>query len=208
MKADFINRVMQVMNELGWNDSEGVTYIGSDTNKLSENIEIVFVDAWRRAVNILPKTYFNISDFSTSPIDSNTHDGTGRIILPADFYALFQFRMSGWRKAVETMIDFSDTVASVQANEFSRGNTVRPVCVRNFVNNAVVLEYYSLPKGIEHKVEKALYIPFIGYLSDATVILDKLFVPLAYLCAAQVYYLFEKPDIAQLLEQKSLEIII
>ena len=48
MKAEFIGRVMQIMNELGWDDTESNAFIGSDTTKVKGNIESVFVDAWRR----------------------------------------------------------------------------------------------------------------------------------------------------------------
>lgn len=219
MKAEFISRVMQIMNELGWNDTESNAFIGSDTTKVKGHIESVFVDAWRKAVNILPKTYFTIKDFSDQKLVSDIPHGTGYIVLPEDFYNLFSYKMRGWQVAAETLIPSSDSIARVQANEFIRGNVVRPVCVLR--NKAIkervddnfiypqkdILEFYSVPKGSEQEIEQALYIPLIEPLSDNTKINEKLFVPLAYICASMVFYIFEKPEIAQVLEVKATEII-
>jgi len=218
MKAEFISRVMQIMNEIGWNDTESNAFIGSDTTKVKKHIESVFVDAWRKAVNILPKTYFTIKDFTSNKLVGDFNTGLGYVILPDDFYTLYSFKMEGWQKAVETILDKSDPMASVQANEYTRGNFVRPVClkdkttIKERINDEYILvvkdilEYYSLPQGLKHKVEEALYIPLIAPLSDNTIINEKLFIPLAYLCASMVFYIFEKPDIAQVLENKANEI--
>ncbi len=219
MKAEFISRVMQIMNELGWNDTESNAFVGSDTTKVKGHIEKVFVDAWRKAVNILPKTYFTIKDFSDQKMVSDIPLGIGFIVLPDDLYALYSFKMMGWQVATETLIDSSDPLARVQANEYTRGNICRPVCVKN--NKAIkqrvddefiftqkdVLEYYSVPVGSEQEIEEALYIPLIEPLSDKTKLNEKLFVPLAYLCASMVFSIFEKQDIAQVLETKATEII-
>ncbi|NDV77844.1 hypothetical protein [Dysgonomonas sp. 511] len=219
MKAKFIARVMQIMNELGWNDTESNAFIGSDTTKVKGHIESVFVDAWRKAVNMLPKTYFTINDFSNHKLVPDVPMGTGYIVLPEDFYILASFKMKGWQVAAETLIDSSDPIARIQANEYTRGNVVRPVCVLNSkgIKERIgenitlaaknVIEYYSLPKGYKHIVEEALYIPLIPTLDNEPRLSDKLFVPLAYLCASQVFYIFEKPDIAQVLENKATEII-
>lgn len=219
MKAEFISRVMQIMNELGWNDTESNAFIGSDTTKVKGHIESVFVDAWCKAVNVFPKTYFTIIDFSRQKLISDIPLGTGYIVLPEDFYSLVSFKMRGWQVASETLIPSSDPIARVQANEYTRGNFVRPVCVLsnktiksrvddNFIyTQKDVLEYYSVTVGSVQEIEEALYIPLISPLKDNPEINDKLFIPLAYICASTVFYIFEKPDIAQVLENKATEII-
>lgn len=219
MKAEFIQRVMQIMNELGWDDTDSDAFVGSNTTKIRGHIEKVFVDAWRKAVNILPKSYFTTKDFTDSKLISDFNTGLGYVILPDDFYTLFLFKIEGWRKSVETILDSSDTMASVQANEYTRGNLVRPVCLRKKKSIRVridddiilvpkdILEYYSLPKGMAHTIEEALYIPLIEPLSDSTELNEKLFTPLAYLCASMVFNIFEKQEIAQVLEAKATEII-
>lgn len=218
MKAEFISRVMQIMNELGWNDTQSGAFVGSDTTQVKEHIEAVFVDAWRKAINLLPKTYFTIKDFSDHKMVSDIPLGTGYIILPSDFYKLYSFKMKGWQVAAETLIDSSDPIARLQANEYTRGNVVRPVCVKNSkgikervddevtITQKDVLEYYSVPVGSAQKLEDALYIPQIEPLKDNPKINEKLFVPLAYLCASMVFSIFEKADISQQLEKTATEI--
>ncbi len=219
MKAEFIKRVMQIMNELGWNDTQSDAFVGSDTTKVMGHIEYVFVDAWRKAVNLLPKTYFTIKDFSEQKMVPDIPLGIGYIVLPDDFYALYSFKMFGWQVASEILIDSSDPIARIQANEYTRGNICRPVCVKN--NKAIksrvnddflftqkdVLEYYSVPVGSEQEIEEALYIPLISPLKDNPEINEKLFIPLAYICASMVFNIFEKQEIAQVLEVKATEII-
>lgn len=219
MKAEFISRVMQIMNELGWNDTESNAFIGSDTTKVKGHIESVFVDAWRKAVNIFPKTYFTIRDFSDHKLVTDIPIGIGYIVLPEDFYSLVSFKMRGWQVSAETLISSSDPIARVQANEYTRGNFVRPICVLsnktiksrvddNFIyTQKDVLEYYSVTVGSIQEIEEALYIPMISPLKDNPEINDKLFIPLAYICASTIFYIFEKPDIAQVLENKATEII-
>lgn len=212
MKDQFIAKVMQVMNEIGWNDRESDSFIGSDDTKLSAQIEAVFVDAWRKAVNLFPKSYFEVKDFSAAEVVTYVHSGVGYVVLPDDFDALVRFKMHGWSKSVETLNDRSDEIASVQSNVYTRGNFKRPVCIRDIKRipdgrMVPVLKYYSLPLGYPHKIEDAIYIPMIEPLSDDTIISNNLFIPLAYLCASQIYNIFEKYDIAKLLESKSIEII-
>lgn len=218
MKAEFIQRVMQIMNELGWDNTESNAFIGSDTTKIEGHIEAVFVDAWRKAINILPKTYFTIKDFSEQKIVSDITNGIGYIVLPNDFYKLSSFKIKGWQTTVDTLIDNNDPLAKIQANEFTRGNICRPICIQNKItvqerqgDNIVpvptdVIQYYSLPKGAKHEVEEALYIPIENTLNDQTKLTKNLFVPLAYICASMVFYIFEKQDIAQVLEKQATQI--
>lgn len=200
---------MQIMNELGWDDSGSDAFIGSDKTKVAEHIESVFIDAWRKAVNILPNAYFEVRDFSQSGHVSDPNTGLGYVLLPGDFYTLSSFQMVGWQKAVDTMLDGSDFLASVQANEYTRGNEVRPVCVRGtkLIGTAIVpvLEYYSLRRALEHEISEALYIPIIAPLNEVTRLNERLFAPLAYLCASQVFSIFEKADVAKALETKAAE---
>ena len=218
-KAGFIARVMQIMNELGWDDTASGAFFNSGTTNVEAHIQSVFTDAWRKAVVLCPKTYFGLKDFSANTLTYDSSTGTGYILLPDDFYLLFSFKMKGWQKKVETAYLFSDPMATVQANEYTRGNHVRPVVIRtskpvqaregDYIVTKIrdVLEYYSLPKGKQHLVEEAVYIPLTGELSDETYLDSRLTGPLAYLCASMVFSIFEKPEIAKALEIKATEII-
>lgn len=213
-KTTFINKVLQLMNEVGWNDTSSAAFLGADTAHVEKHIESVFPDAWRQAVKILPKHYFSIKDFSANPHTADIYSGTGHVELPDDFYSLYSFRMEGWRTAASVFYTEDDYMARLQANEYTRGSAVRPVCIQRTKaieasNGTIVikkiLEYYSLPKGRDHVLEEALYIPHINGINELEKIGDLLIIPLAYLCAALVYNIFEKYDIAKTLEQKAIE---
>ncbi len=199
------------MNEAGAIGQD--TFVGADTSLVETHIQAVFVDAWRKAVSVFPKHYFTIKDFSGGTIIENIGQGTGYIELPADFYLLVSFKMDGWHTATNVLYSISDSIAAVQSNEFTRGNPIRPVCVQNeqVIGGKVktVLEYYSLPRGRGQKVEQALYIPLIKPIELETEIdvSDKLFVPLAYLCASAVYLIYEKGEISKALEEKVLGMV-
>ena len=220
MKDRFIARVMQIMNELGWEDRESEGFICSDGTKVKEHIESVFIDAWLLAVKLFPADWFACMDFSGCEIVSDPAQGTGYVILPGDFHRLVSFRLKGWRKAVTLLPDYNEALASIQANRYTRGNFYRPVCMKHtllivregeFPEDSMtelrqVLLYYSLPPGASHAVQEALYIPLATPLDEETQIKDNLFVPLAYLCASLVYSLMEKNQIAEELKKTALSI--
>jgi len=207
------------MNEVGWDDSSSDAFIGSDTMKVQDHIQEVFVDAWRKSVNLFPKTYFEKKLFLQQPIISDLTTGTGYVILPDNFHVLYQFKMQTWQVSAEKLYDSSDSIARLQANQYTRGNICRPVCVKanRLVNVRVddkiiptpkdVLLYYSLPKGADQVLEEAIYIPLIEPLNDKIEISQELFIPLAYICASMVFSIYEKEPIAQILEKKATEII-
>lgn len=55
---------MQIINELGWNRTGSNAFVFSDRTKVKKLIKNIFVDAWRKAVNICHKTFFTIKDLS------------------------------------------------------------------------------------------------------------------------------------------------
>lgn len=214
-KEAFTGKVLQVMNELGWGDVPLTVFQGANNTKVEEHIEQVYPDAWKQAVKILPKTYFEAKDFSGSSLTADTAAGTGYVVLPADFYALFSFRMQGWKTDVTELYTDADPVYALQQNEYTRGGTIRPVCIATKKavlkdgNTSVcqVLEYYSLPPAQTHRIEQALYIPLVTKMDDKLLIDDRLIVPLSYLCGGLVYNIFGKYDIAQVLTSKATETI-
>lgn len=221
-KKDFINRVMLVLNEAQMLDKDGTFYIGADTAQIDRYVEGAFTDAWRRCVNVLPAMWFEsaLLPISTSGTGRTHHfdssQGTGYIDLPSNFYRLVKFRMEGWQKSVYEASLGNDRVANIQSNEYTRGSTIRPVCVLENIykgtgEKQVVLHYYSLPKGLEnHKVEEAIYMPFpaeiSGLADDDSIDVDiRVLEPLAYLAASSVCTLLEKYEVAKALEQKVAE---
>lgn len=201
------------MNEFGLSEISDGSLLGADTTKVEKAIEESFVDAWMVCAKEIPRSWFYGISFKDSEIVPNLGNGTGHVILPDNFYLLSSFMMEGWNKPVYDAELENENILSVQTNEYTRGNVVRPVCT---ISSEVVgekservLNYYSLPRGLsEHIIEKAIYIPIVTPLTELKDT-DKLNVnvqtiePLAYLTASIVFTLFEKYDLAKSLENQA-----
>ena len=212
-KGVYLNGVMQRMNELGWDDSLADMFLGGDSTKVERHVEATFRDAWRKAAGVLPIHFFNRVSFKRSRSVVDASRGTGFVVLPLDFYALALFKMKGWRRACYAYVEENDAVASIQSNEFVRGNFCRPVCTVSVdPTHGRVLKYYSLPPGMEHVIESALYVPLVGEISGLPAnadlkLLDVLYDPLMWINAGLVFSVFEKADAAKAADARVLEIV-
>jgi hypothetical protein len=207
-KAEYIQRVLAILNETSF---EGMTDVfGADTVKVERFIEGVYVDAWKRSTAMLPASEFAQAVFTgideegndTGTLHPNIGQGTGYVELPADYWMLGKFKMAGWRRPVYQAFGEDDHIASVQANEYTRGNFERPVCILSTNEKGKILEYYSLPRGVEHTIESALYVPValpIEALADDAVLnlSEKVQFVLVYNAAVMVLTYFEKTDAAK-----------
>ena len=214
-KQDFINRVLLIMNEASMTDTQGQMFIGADSAQVDRQIEGSFVDAWRRCVKVMPRSWFANASFKTAELTQNTTDGTGYVELPDDFYLLSSFKMGGWQKAVQEASLINELVSSIQSNEYTRGSEIRPVCVIDLEEIAGdikrVLRYYSVKKSLsEHTIEQAIYVPVAMPLKELNItdelnISDQVIEPLAYLTASTVFTMHEKNDIAKSLDARAVE---
>jgi pectate lyase len=147
-KDEFIQQVLHILNEAG--SIDGTEMIGADMTNINVQIEKLFPTAYRRAIKILPRTWFDTSTFATSTVTGNGPDGTGYIVLPSNYITLSSFKMQGWKTACLEAPDETPAINRKQANEYIRGTPQRPVCVLRHVNvnNTLsrALYYYSLPK--------------------------------------------------------------
>lgn len=214
-KKDFIDRVLLIMNEASMADPMGSVFIGADTAKIDRQIEGVYVEAWRRCVRVMPQAWFENKSFKEEAHTADIEDGIGYVELPMDYYLLNSFKMSGWKKAVKEALPSSDIVNALQANDYTRGTEVRPVCVIDMQQVGAevkdVLWYYSLPKGqTNHVIEQAIYVPMARPLTELEpntelILSMQAIEPLVYLAASTVFNLLEKSDIAKTLESVAME---
>ena len=205
-KAEYIDGVMRRLNESGWDDSTAGMFLGGDTSRVEKHVEGSFADAWRRAVALFPLHYFNHAPFALADHHCDVSLGTGFVVLPADFYVLASFRMRGWRMSCLVAPEETQGIASVQSNEFVRGNFCRPVCTLSVhPKYGRILKYYSLPKGDDHVIEEALYVGLATSLDDAVSSLDaRLAEPLQWLNASAVFTVFEKVELAKVAEERAI----
>jgi len=214
-KESYIKRVLLIMNEAGLMDLAGNSFIGADTAQVDRYIEGSYVDAWRRCVGVMPRTWFRNESFTEAVVFPDLPQGIGYVILPDDFYLLTGFKMKGWVKAAyEASID-NERTSSIQTNEYTRGSRIRPVCTisNKIIDGTVtqVLNYYSLERGLsKHEIEEAIYLPACKPLVECKLDEDlqlnqQVIEILAYLSASTVFTMFEKYDIAKALEQRAIE---
>ena len=214
-KQEFIDRVLLIMNEASMADPMGSVFIGADTAKIDRQIEGVYVEAWRRCVRVMPHAWFMNKSFKEEAHTEDIENGIGYVELPMDYYLLNSFKMSGWKKAVKEALPSSDIVNALQANDYTRGTEVRPVCVIDMQQVGAevkdVLWYYSLPKGqTNHVIEQAIYVPMARPLTELEpntelILSMQAIEPLVYLAASTVFNLLEKSDIAKTLESVAME---
>ena len=216
-KQDYINRIMLIMNEAGSIDNSGLEMIGADVTQIDRYIEGSYIDAWRRCIKVMPRIWFKNKKLvtDTSHLFPNLADGTGYVVLPADFYLLSKFQMLTWGKAVYEATVEDDHVAAVQNNEYTRGSQLRPVCTISTIETEAgynnILKYFSLKKGMSrHSVKEAMYVAVPTDLKDKSPtddleISDQVAEPLCYLGASTVFTLLEKYDIAKALEARAAE---
>lgn len=217
-KAEFINRVLLIMNEVGSQDTETIFASGADSTQIDRYIEGAYVDAWRRCISVMPKAWFENKSFKNARIIPNINDGIGMVVIPNDFYLLTSFKMQGWAKPIYNASVENERTSVVNTNEYTRGSWIRPCATlkNEFIEdeNKVmqVLNYYSLPKGLSnHVIAEAIYVPVAVPLSDpkynATPAIDigidqRIYEPLAYLTASSVFTILEKHNISKALEEK------
>lgn len=214
-KQEFINRVLLIMNEASMADAQGNMFIGADNAQIDRQIEGSYVDAWRRCVKVMPRSWFENKSFKESVHTPDLVNGTGYIELPNDFYLLSSFKIAGWQKAVQEAAVNNERVAAIQSNEYTRGSMIRPVCVIELVEAAGeikhVLRYYSTAKALlAHTVDQAIYVPAAKALKlvgaeEELKIHDQVIEPLAYITASTVFTMHEKIEVARGLDARAIE---
>lgn len=218
-KKTFIDNVKQVMNDADLYNDIDVSLIGADTTLLDYHIDKVYVDAWKSLYNrktetgmyIVPRELFEKKDFKDAELYSFIHTGDGYVILPSDYYDIHTFRMEGWSVPVTEALDIDHYLYSRQSNEFAKGKWIRPLCFessKNIKDESTgsykvrkVLEYYSLPKGEEHKILTAIYFPVIKPLEQGVVGQDSELVRgLVFLCGSLIYAIQQRLELSNVLE--------
>lgn len=91
-------------------------------------------------------------------------DGSGAVLLPADFLRLVGFRMSGWSRDAKVITDGASNEGSMQASPWTRGTPQKPkVMLGTAFGGRRYLEYYTAAKtsqnGYVRTVTYLAYIP-------------------------------------------------
>lgn len=156
MRQEIIDRALKCIDE--------VYPEGNSLNVLHLPLDDFLDEAGRRIVRTAPLHALGSGrDMSRSELRPNP-DGSGRVMLPADFVRLMSFRMAGWVRPAVLAIRQSDPAYRRQSHSVTRGGPAKPVVA--LCDGDTVLEYYSLPAGIEHRIAEARYFGYSGIGSD------------------------------------------
>lgn len=210
----FISRVLHILNEAD-SSITGAELVGADMTNIEEYIRSHYPAAFRRAVGIMPTSYFIPKPFIENIIKvTNPTDGTGYVILPTDFLRLVKFKMQPWKTDCITLQEETPEINRKQLNEYLRGTIHNPVCVWRYKVHDNILKramyYYSLPKAADdtnHTIETALYIADVTTLGETIDVTEQGAEPLAWILAATVLTTLEKENSAKAIESKIIELI-
>ena len=176
------------------------TLLSEDTRHLSVTIHDLLGDAVLFVQNnkvygaINPKVY----DVPQIAITDNG-DGSGAIVVPADFVNLVELQLDGWARSCTRLEPSASPLALAQGNIYTRGGCCKPVCVDG-VNNAGerVIDYYSLPKEKTPAVKKFIYEAVFEPQAGLSCAEGNPLVPaVAYQCTSLLYNVFDRRDAAE-----------
>ncbi len=116
-------------------------------------------EAGRRVVRMVPLSALGSGRPLSGVRITDNGDGSGNIELPRDFCRLISLRMAGWQRPVTVPITTDNPDYRKQFNPVLRGGKAKPVAV--LVNGDTELEYFSIDKGVSHKIEVGRYFGFL-----------------------------------------------
>lgn len=128
-------------------------------------------------------------------------DGSGEIVLPADFLRLARLRMEGWQRPVVAALPEEHPQAALQYHPIARGGAAKPVVL--LTHGGSRLRYFSVP-GTEHRIAQGEYIPYVG-IDDTYP--EKLSDVAAWTLAALVLGISNEPAAAKAAETRAAEIL-
>lgn len=113
-----------------------------------------------------------------TPSQVKNADGTGYVVLPADFHRLLNFKLYSWQQAVWDVLNPASDEAKMQASRWTRGTPNKPKAMLDHDNaGALILRYwtageYTSPTasaaagGKNHDIEYLNYIPGVQIAED------------------------------------------
>lgn len=190
-------KVRMLINEP--NEDAVLSALSEDTRKLSDTINLLLCDAVLFVQQNKVSGVLNPAVYAPgSSSIKNNGDGTGEIILPADFVSLIQLHINGWERPCTRVLDANSPVAMAQSNKNTRAGVCKPVCVASVNSKGQpVVCYYSLPIAttpvVKSFVYEALFDADKGLNSELS---NPLVQAVVYQCAGLLYNVFERRDSA------------
>ena len=99
-------------------------------------------------------------------IHEKQDDGTGFIVLPANFVRLYSFKMKSWKRPADKAISIENQQYKLQANTVTRGKPNKPVVAINYFNDGEGIDNPN--PGIDPQVDGWSAVPPI-YIDEQTI---------------------------------------
>ncbi len=198
---DLINLVKTNMEELSPEWESGV--LQTDTVGIERYIKAKLPEAIRLVLLSAPSGIVEAVPFDSTLLPQKNQDGSGAVLLPDNWMRMISFKMKGWNRAVTEFLTEEDPLAACQRNLFLRGGSQKPVCVvGHTADGSLALFYYSLPAYVRvHEIEQALYLPVPSETDGAYDFPQRLIPAVCYMCAALVYGILGRPDMATIMKE-------
>lgn len=148
----------------------------SDGTVNQYNVDEFLNEATSHILCTAPLHVVPITEITESPQRNN--DGSGSVSLPNGFIRLIEFKMKGWERPIVSAITVHSAKYNRQHNRFIRGGVSKPVVA--MVQDK--LEYYSLPDGASHEIERARCV----VKCEANELPERLHEPLCWLTASLI----------------------
>lgn len=135
-------------------------------------------------------------------------DGSGWLLLPADFMRLVSFRMSDWSRTLYEAITPDDASYALQRSRWRglRGTPSRPVCALCVRPEGKVLEFYSCASE-DAFVDGGVYIPYPTIDNGGIDISERCYEAAVYECASLVATTLGDPTTAATLRAEALGVM-
>lgn len=199
---EWIEKVKTNMEELTPGFEDDVLQVGGLS--IDKYISMKLPEAIASVLSIAPVYMTEAIDIRSVLKPVKNEDGSGRVFLPEDLLRMISFKMKGWSRPVTHFIDTQHPLYAFQNNQHMRGNCLKPVCVLTVADDGcAALDYYSLPSAVKvHEIESALYVPFPAEKEGGFDIHVRLIPSVSYTCAAIIYEIMGRSDMATVMNQR------
>lgn len=193
---ELVRRVRRLVNEA--EDDASLSLISEDTRSIDAHIMRLLPQAVALAQRNKGNGVGCVNPRGVDAQDAviaDNGDGGGVLALPADYVSLVSLQLEGWRRPCGELLPATSGEALAQAGRYTRAGVCRPVAVEGVsAGGERVALLYPSPVGatLRHLVYEATFDSTQGLAGGTAVLEDAV----AYYCAALLYSVFERGDMA------------
>lgn len=159
-RNELIQLVMTKMDELTPYDEGLVLTPDASQKPIEQTIDSLLDECLRDILLIHP--VHRLTAVSASPTPYVAADSSGYFALPANFLRLVSLLMAGWKQNVTELLTRNSPESKLQSMKYVKGGITHPFAIRTTeiidLQPKDAIHYWSLPQGVQHRIEHFLYI--------------------------------------------------